>query len=224
MIIDIHSHILPNADHGSDSLECSVDQCKKAANAGIEIIVATPHFYLDSDTIDNFLSRRDEAYRRLTDIVKKPTILKAAEVTLYPGIEHLSQLHELCFEGTNYILLEMPDDVGDEWAYNSIFSIKASRGLRPIIAHIDRYRKERSNRLLELDVIIQANASAFMSYRKCHYLKKLFRNDKAHVIGSDAHGNADEYLAFVKARKKLGPMYERAMSNAACIIHNEFIS
>jgi protein-tyrosine phosphatase len=42
--IDFHCHVLPGADHGSDSLACSLSQMKKAAAAGIDVIVATPTF------------------------------------------------------------------------------------------------------------------------------------------------------------------------------------
>ena len=34
MRIDMHSHILPKADHGSDSLECSIKQVEKAKSKG----------------------------------------------------------------------------------------------------------------------------------------------------------------------------------------------
>jgi protein-tyrosine phosphatase len=223
MVIDMHAHILPKTDHGSDSMECSIQQCKKAAAAGVETIVATPHFYMDIDIIDYFLMRREEAYINLTKTVKYPKILKAAEVTLFPGIEKLDRLDELCIEGTDYILLEMPNTTGDDWVYQSIFEIKGKRGLRPIIAHIDRCSKEKAKRLLEMDVLIQVNAAAFTSFKKSYYVMKLFKKNKVHVLGSDAHGFADEYLDFHQAQKKLGSLADTVMSNAERIIHNEFI-
>ncbi len=72
-----------------------------------------------------------------------------------------------------------------------------------------------------MDVIIQVNASALMSLKKHRYIIKLFKKNRVHVLGSDAHGSADEYLDFTKACKKLGPICEQVMGNAERIINNE---
>src|SRR5262249_60455385 len=42
-MVDIHSHILPGLDDGSQSLEESVEMLKMAVAAGTTDIVATPH-------------------------------------------------------------------------------------------------------------------------------------------------------------------------------------
>lgn len=42
-MVDIHSHILPGIDDGSDSLETSVEMLRMAAEDGTTDIVATPH-------------------------------------------------------------------------------------------------------------------------------------------------------------------------------------
>src|ERR1039457_2850935 len=42
-MIDIHSHILPGLDDGSESLEESVEMLRQAAAAGTSDIVASPH-------------------------------------------------------------------------------------------------------------------------------------------------------------------------------------
>lgn len=224
MVIDMHSHILPRADHGSKSLEQSIEQCKMATDAGIDTVVATPHFNMELESVDAFLARREGSYKCLTDMVGYPRIIKAAEVTLYPGLEHLSRLPELCIAGTDYILLEMPVSIGDEWAFNCIFHIEAYRGLHPIIAHIDRCGKEQTKKIFDTRAIVQANSVAFSSFRKCAMYKHLFKDFKVHVIGSDAHGISNEYLEFAKLRKKMGQAYDIAMANAERILNNELLS
>src|SRR5437588_9880297 len=42
-MIDIHSHILPEVDDGSHSLDESLEMCRASADDGIKIMVATPH-------------------------------------------------------------------------------------------------------------------------------------------------------------------------------------
>jgi protein-tyrosine phosphatase len=45
MIIDFHAHILPGLDHGCKDLTTAVTQLKMAKKAGIDVVVATSHFY-----------------------------------------------------------------------------------------------------------------------------------------------------------------------------------
>ena len=39
MLVDFHSHILPRADHGSDSIETSLCQLESAAKAGVDTTI-----------------------------------------------------------------------------------------------------------------------------------------------------------------------------------------
>ena len=43
-MIDIHTHILPNVDDGSDSTEISIQMLKDAKNQGITDVFLTPHY------------------------------------------------------------------------------------------------------------------------------------------------------------------------------------
>jgi len=42
-MIDLHSHILPELDDGSQSLQESLAMARMAVNSGITAMVATPH-------------------------------------------------------------------------------------------------------------------------------------------------------------------------------------
>ena len=43
MILDIHSHIIPNVDDGSPNLETSIAMIKHEIDIGVDTIIATPH-------------------------------------------------------------------------------------------------------------------------------------------------------------------------------------
>ena len=43
-MIDFHSHILPQIDDGSKSIEMTINMLKKAEQSGTTDIIATPHF------------------------------------------------------------------------------------------------------------------------------------------------------------------------------------
>ena len=64
-VIDFHSHILPNIDDGSKDINMSVEMLKRSKQQGIDVIVATPHFYADSNTIEHFLNKRARALEQL---------------------------------------------------------------------------------------------------------------------------------------------------------------
>ena len=52
-MIDIHSHILPNIDDGSRSIDETFNMIKEAQNVGFEAIVSTSHYmenYYETDT------------------------------------------------------------------------------------------------------------------------------------------------------------------------------
>ena len=50
---DIHSHILPFVDDGSDSYEKSIEMLKKHISQGVKNVVLTPHFRMGSFALGN---------------------------------------------------------------------------------------------------------------------------------------------------------------------------
>ena len=210
MLIDMHSHILPGADHGSDSLETSLAQIKKAKEIGIELILATPHYYQHSDKITDFIKRREKCYKRLVEGLEENgiemRIMKAAEVTLEVDLANDPDLPELCIEGTNYILLEMPMNVKwTDWVYNAVYEISARHHVRPLIAHIDRYDEKSLKKLLEMDVRPQINAAAFCSIFLRRRAMRWLREGTVEFLCSDVHtAAAPQYDQFKKALEIIG--------------------
>ena len=221
MYVDFHSHVLPAADHGSDGIGMSLSQVKFARRAGVDTIVATPHFYPDEETVSEFLERREAAYNELCrEDLGGVRVIKAAEVQLAPGIEELPELLDLCIEGTNYILLEFPMEPFQDWQLHAVKEIQKTRGLRPIIAHIDRYSRKSREKILNLNVDVQINCSAFLHERKrkVHFLD-LIAEDSVHILGSDTHGDGKtSYKNFRKAAKKIGKLLPYMMENSRKIL------
>ena len=46
-VIDFHSHVLPGIDDGSRNIETSIEMLRLSRNAGVDRMIATPHFYAD---------------------------------------------------------------------------------------------------------------------------------------------------------------------------------
>lgn len=220
--VDFHAHILPNADHGSDSLETSLKQVKMAVDCGIDTIVATPHYYENKDTVENFLQRRENSYNTLISALKESDInihiIKAAEVNLQVDLFN-SDLRKLCIGDSNYMLLEMPMNVNwTKWHYDAIDEL-ISLGINPIIAHIDRYSSYYLETLFEKDILFQVNIESFTYFSTRQRIKKFFKRGYANVIGSDIHGaSRNPYEQILKYRNKYPNMFKRFDINAISII------
>ena len=63
--IDLHSHILPQLDDGSDSVEMSLAMLYQMAEQGVDVVCATSHYYAKYNSIPAFCERRAEAMERL---------------------------------------------------------------------------------------------------------------------------------------------------------------
>ena len=79
-MIDLHTHILPNVDDGSSSLEESLALLRMLASQGVTLTAATPHFYATSDTPEQFFRRREAAWqlRDLADGAQTETCIRQA--------------------------------------------------------------------------------------------------------------------------------------------------
>ena len=222
MYVDFHAHILPRADHGSSSSETSLSQLENAKAAGVDTIIATPHFYIEQNSVEEFLARREGCYARLQKKYDgEIKIIKAAEVQLAIGLSELPDLEKLCIGDTKYILLEFPPEPWPYWMFDFVSDIIGKRGLKPIIAHIDRYSSHGRAKLLNIKgAMFQVNAESLLKIGKAkRECLELLKNGGAHVIGSDVHGEGEgTYKRFSKAIKKIGDPISQITNNSRKIL------
>ena len=214
-IIDFHSHILPGVDDGSSSVEESLAMLGLEAVQGIGQVIATPHFYPRSDSPERFLHRRAEAEARLRRSLEGemdlPQLRMGAEVYFFPGISESDHINQLTIDGKKCILLEMPKAPWTQAMYREMENIYVRQGLTPIIAHVDRYIAPFRtygipDRLASLPVLVQANASFFLSRSTRGMALRLLKQDKIHLLGSDCHDlvsrkpNLGEAVQLIRAK------------------------
>jgi protein-tyrosine phosphatase len=225
--IDFHAHILPELDHGSKSLEISLQQLDWAKRVQVDTIVSTSHFYGWRRDLDDFLEERQKALEIILPEAEQRglTIIPAAEVTIFRNIADKVDLNALRIGDTSYLLLEMPQETWGNWVYTEIEKIISKAGLQPIIAHLDRYPDRDVESLLEWNLIYQVNADAFKGFWAGRKYVNWVKNNFVQVIGSDVHGgDGQDYLNFEAALKKLGPQYEQSlMKNARRILADKRI-
>lgn len=193
-MIDFHMHVLPGMDDGSADPAMSLGMLERSAEQGIDAVCATSHFYAGENPPERFLDRRARAYERLMEAAAGrsglPHIRLGAEVFFFTGISVADGLEQLCLEGTDLLLLEMPFV---RWTDRMLGEVQAlrSRGLQPVAAHIERYMHIQPRRTMErffdLGVYIQCNAEFFLSRRTARQALSMLRGGQIQFLGSDAH-------------------------------------
>lgn len=197
-LIDFHSHILPGMDDGSSDTATSREMLVRIANDGVRAVVATPHFYGDAEFPEKFLERRTAAAARLASALADddiPEIYLGAEAAYFPGMGETKALSSLCVAGTNCILIEMPFSRWSEMVWDDLFAVQDRLGLRPVLAHIERYLPYISaadiDRLLQHGIILQSNGEFFTNKKTVRRAIKMLMHAQIRLLGSDSHNLSD---------------------------------
>ena len=199
-LIDFHTHILPGIDDGSKNTEQSLALLRLEGEQGIRRVVATPHFYAHHDSPEAFLTRRADAVSRLREAAAAepdlPELEVGAEVYYFNGISNTDLLQKLTVGSSRYVLIEMPMSPWTSRMYRELAEIREKQELTPIVAHVDRYLSPFRthgipDRLAELPVLVQANASFFLEKATRRMAFRMLRQGKIHLLGSDCHDLTD---------------------------------
>lgn len=180
-------------DDGSHSVAESVSMMEMLASQGIDIVVATPHFYANDETVDSFLQRRKNAYEMLKEALPEnsPKLILGAEVRYYQGISRMENLKALRVEGTKVLLLEMPMTVWTEYMVRELVEMAGRTRVKVVLAHVERYLQLQKgstwDRLFESGILMQTNASFYMSFLTKRKALSLLDSGKTQLVGSDCH-------------------------------------
>ena len=191
---DYHSHILPQTDDGSASVEESIAMLRALAEQGVDTVYATPHFDPTRDTPEEFFARRAAAYEKLTAATEGmalPRVLLGAEVAYFSGIGQMEGIFDFLLQDSKILLLEMPVDRWSDFAVGELVKLGLKTRLRVALAHVERYRRLQKSgvfqKLLDLGVLMQVNASYFINPKTRRAALKELKKGEIHLLGSDAH-------------------------------------
>jgi len=212
-MIDFHTHIIPNIDDGSRSIEETFNLIKEAKEVGFDGIVLTSHY------IENYYEtnspERDVWVKAISDNLKTTGI----ETDLYLANEiYLSDnMMNLLIEGkastinnSSYVLFEMPLNVEPMNLYDVIYSLQENK-IIPVLAHPERYsfvqkEPELINDLIEKGVLMQANFGSILGQygEKAEIIvRKFFEANMIHFLGSDVHRQNTIYKRIPKALNEI---------------------
>jgi protein-tyrosine phosphatase len=236
---DIHCHILPGVDDGSQNIEESMGMLRIAYENQIRRIIVTPHNKPMHHNAD-----QDKIKELITELAAK---MKQEDISilLYPGnelyycnelVEKLEAQKACTMAESSYVLVEFAPV--DSWEYirNGINNLIMG-GYIPILAHVERYKEmcastERTEELIEMGAYIQVNASSIMGkygFGTRHFTRTLLKNKLVHFVATDAHNcenrspDLDRCAQWIE--KKYGRPYARKLlwENASRVIEGEYI-
>lgn len=196
-MVDFHSHILPCIDDGSKSVEESLKMLSALSKQGITNVVATPHFYANRNSVEEFLAKRNRSYQMISHYLTPdfPEVLLGAEVKYYEGISRLENLHKLCIGTSKLLLLEMPMRKWTVFILRELRELASSGKYTVVLAHIERYLRFQDKNVVEElvadGILMQANADFFLSFRTKIKAISMLKNGLLHFIGSDCHNLTD---------------------------------
>ena len=191
--IDLHSHILPQLDDGSDSVEMSLAMLRREAEQGVDVVCATSHYYAKHSSIPAFCERRAEALERLSAVLTEdlPWVLPAAEVAYFPRMEE-QDLTPLCIQGTRTLMLEMPFTDWTDLQLETVEALVLDCRYDVVLVHPERFCFSKSNRhklekLAELPIGLQVNAGSLLRWGTRRLALDLLQMAQYPLLGSDCH-------------------------------------
>ncbi len=237
-LVDIHAHLLPRADDGSDSMTTSLQLAKEAVQEGVHTIVASPN-QMDGRYIndpDKVLSDVDN----LNNTLKRVGI----DLRILPGQEiHLSDQFLTAFDqgrlltladSKKYMLVELPNDSVLPVIHQVISKLREHK-ITMIVAHPERNlallnEPKELNKLARRGVLFQVTSSSingFFGQEVADFALEMLRRGFVTTIASETHGvTSDQHYhladAYAIANKLIGEGKTNIIKqNAVLIVKGE---
>ena len=213
-MLDLHCHLLPEMDDGSDGVQTTKKILELLAEQGVTQVVASSHFYATEDRPEEFLRRRAQSLASVAGIADAPRIIPGAEVAYFDGMSNCQALQDLTIENTNLILVEMPFAEWTERMVGELVKLKSYLGLQPVLAHIERYRDRRQlpkflGQLVSEGIAMQCNTASVLQADTRRWVIGMIKKGNVHFLGTDAHNLTTRAPAYGEAvaflQKKLPP-------------------
>lgn len=196
-MIDMHTHILPNIDDGSRSIEETFNLIKEAQNAGFDSIVLTSHYmegYYETDAKEREVWL-NAIYQNLEAEKLNIKLFLGNEIYMSDNIINLLEDGKAStINNTSYVLFELPLNAEPFNLYDVIYKMQQCKVV-PILAHPERYEFVKKDPeliydLIEKGVLMQSNYGSILGQYGENTKKmviKLLENNMVHMLGSDVH-------------------------------------
>jgi tyrosine-protein phosphatase YwqE len=208
---DLHSHLIPGIDDGSQSMEDTLLLLKKFQDLGYKKVVTTPHVMSDYyRNTPKIINKGLQEVRNAIEANKLNIHIEAAaEYNLEPGFEELLKKNDvLTFGKENFLLFEL-SFFNEPPRLNEVIWSMREGGYNPVLAHVERYAywhndydkiEEMINRGVKLQMNIGSLTGSYGPEVKL-FAERLVRDEVIVFVGSDCHHI--QHLEMIEFAKKL---------------------
>ena len=210
-MIDIHCHIIPGVDDGSEDAAESIAMGENAQACGVTDIIVTPHCNIPGEYGNYRGEGYERAFARLCGLFERNDI----SVRLHRGMEvfgtdDVPELFDrkriMTLADSRYMLIEFPFD-DDMWRVRDVLSALLRRGVTPIVAHPERYYAVNDDIGFALDwadmgCLLQLNRTSLIgppAYPETRTSRALLEMGAAHFVATDAHGVLSRTTSLIDA-------------------------
>lgn len=196
LTVDVHSHLIPGLDDGSNSIEESLDILKCMQKLGYQKVITTPHIM--SDQYANTHEAIKQGLKLLRSSAKEAglniEIDAAAEYYLDDAFLQYLKQGEMMRIADNYLLCET-SYLSKPLAFDEMIFRATVAGYKVMLAHPERYQyitdlKKEYQELKQKGIFFQVNINSFSGcYGKEAQKKALFLMEAGMIdfLGTDIH-------------------------------------
>lgn len=208
---DVHCHILPGVDHGSQSVEQSLEMLEAELKMGIKRVMCTSH--VTSETFENTPESLTAAFQ----VLKKAVDEAGMDIEIYPSAEYrIDEYWEKQWEKGailpmpgKFLLMENSFQQELLLLDDLMFDLMI-KGYKPILAHPERYgyyahRHQRLEKLHGSGVKFQINLlslAGFFGQGARESAMWMVKHGMVDLLGTDMHNMEHAYVIQEYLRSK----------------------
>jgi protein-tyrosine phosphatase len=196
LVTDMHSHLIPGIDDGSNDMNESIDLIKKLYHLGFRKLITTPHII--SGGYNNTPQIINDGLDRLKKVLLTTglpvELFAAGEYLLDDNFEEKYKSGNILTVGKKYVLIELPFIHEPESFYKTVFDLQVA-GYKVILAHAERYsywygNPKKYEDLKDREIYLQLNTVSLAGHYSAPTRKAaewLIDNEMITFLGTDAH-------------------------------------
>ena len=184
-MVDIHTHILFGIDDGPETLEESIEILRKGMSLGFKEFYLTSHYGKGKFYNENYEKNFKILEERCQNLCLDIKLQRGNEVYLDESIFKILEEKKYNLIEGKFLLVEFSPLTMPRIGIYMIKKI-LNMGIKPILAHVERYTQFKEKDLLELRKMgcrLQVNIGG----KKPRHILKLLKKNQIDVLGSDVH-------------------------------------
>jgi protein-tyrosine phosphatase len=228
-MVDIHHHLLPGLDDGSNSLDTSVEMAKLAVADGITHVVCTPHANSQFE-FDPAVNAAKAAELRALLAEQHIPLTLGSGCDFHLSFDNVNAAKtdpaRFSINGLGYLLVEVPDYGLPPGLTETFYELQLA-GLTPILTHPERNPTlqndpARMKEWLRGGVLIQVTADSLTGHKGKHAQRmahELLEKRWVHFLATDAHNTASRPPRMKQAHDLVAGKYGASYAHALCLTH-----